>query len=400
MSACTTWTCSTPSVGGLERSSTAEKDVRNEEGKVVDGDAGCHRRRCRQRGGHATSSGAFQWEREPARRGDGDAGDRWPGRCRRAAGPRWGDRQRWIFFQFQKLSTILQLRPAGMVDQPAEGDRQLPRLRLADGVVPQEPACPTRSTRPPTRSSTVPSASCGMRGSFLPVCGSRWFQSPTSRGGLCNPILVGLYCGLRPAEYRALRWRDLDLERGELRVVQSVQRVRRDQVSEHLGRRVEGFRFGPTKTHRSRRPVAMPPVLVELLRDWRLRQAAERERAGAAWTDLDLVFTDARGYPHCLERVRRHFYRALERAGVRRVVLYALRHTMATLVLHETKDLKLVAARLGHADETLALRTYGHLLPGVDREVARRLGEVIRLRGDGGRDANADRRHTNGTSRS
>ncbi|HZV48841.1 MAG TPA: hypothetical protein VFD49_03640 [Candidatus Dormibacteraeota bacterium] len=28
----------------------------------------------------------------------------------------------------------------GMVDQPAEGYRQLPRLRLADGVVPQEPA--------------------------------------------------------------------------------------------------------------------------------------------------------------------------------------------------------------------------------------------------------------------
>jgi integrase len=84
----------------------------------------------------------------------------------------------------------------------------------------------------------------------------------------------------------------------------------------------------------------------------------------AAWTDLDLVFTDARGYPHCLERVRHHLYRALERAGVRRVVLYALRHTMATLLLHETKDLKLVAARLGHADETLALRTYGHLLPG------------------------------------
>jgi len=218
---------------------------------------------------------------------------------------------------------------------------------------------------------------------------------PRFTGRPLQPDPGRLYCGLRPAEYPALRWRDVDLE---LRVVQSVQRVRQNQVSEHLGRRVESFRFGPTKTHRSRRPVAMPPVLVELLRDWRLRQAAERERAGAAWTDLDLVFTDARGYPHRLERVRRHFYRALERAGVRRVVLYALRHTMATLVLHETKDVKLVAARLGHADETLALRTYGHLLPRVDREVARRLGEVIRLRGDGGRDANAGRWHTNGTS--
>lgn len=68
---------------------------------------------------------------------------------------------------------------------------------------------------------------------------------------------------------------------------------------------------------------------------------------GAVWTDLGLVFTDARGYPHNHDRVRRAFYKALDAAGVRQVVLYALRHTMATLVLHETKDLKLVATRLG-----------------------------------------------------
>jgi integrase len=63
---------------------------------------------------------------------------------------------------------------------------------------------------------------------------------------------------------------------------------------------------------------------------------------------------------------------------VRRLALYALRHTMATLVLRETRDLRLVAARLGHADETLAPRTYGHLLPGVDRAAADRLGEVVK----------------------
>jgi integrase len=54
---------------------------------------------------------------------------------------------------------------------------------------------------------------------------------------------------------------------------------------------------------------------------------------------------------------------------------------MATIALHETKDLKMVATRLGHANEMLVLRTYGHLLPGVDREAARRLGNAIRLRG-------------------
>jgi integrase len=38
------------------------------------------------------------------------------------------------------------------------------------------------------------------------------------------PILVGLYCGLRPTEYLALRWRDVDLDAGELRVTQTWKR--------------------------------------------------------------------------------------------------------------------------------------------------------------------------------
>jgi hypothetical protein len=106
---------------------------------------------------------------------------------------------------------------------------------------------------------------------------------------------------------------------------------------------------------------------MDLLRSWNREQAAERLKA-PVWADLDLVFTDARGYPHNHDRVRRAFYKALKEADVRQVVLYALRHTMATITLHETKDLKLVATRLGHANEMLVLRTYRHLLPGMDPE--------------------------------
>jgi hypothetical protein len=53
------------------------------------------------------------------------------------------------------------------------------------------------------------------------------------------------------------------------------------------------------------------------------------------------------------------------------------------LVLHDTKDVNLVAARLGHANEYLVLRRYGHLLPGVDRDATDRLNEMIRRAGSG-----------------
>src|SRR5437588_10779130 len=112
----------------------------------------------------------------------------------------------------------------------------------------------------------------------------RWgYLTPEEAGRLLDalegheyelPILVGLYCGLRPSEYLALRWRDVEpLDAGDLRVVQKVLRVRNDVVTEHMGQEVRGFRFGPAKTHRSKRQVSMPQFLVELVRAWKGRHA-------------------------------------------------------------------------------------------------------------------------------
>lgn len=191
------------------------------------------------------------------------------------------------------------------------------------------------------------------------------------------PILIGLYCGLRPAEYLALRWRDIDLDRGELRVQQNVHRVRNDRVTEHMGVSVAGFRFGPPKTHRSRRPVAIPRELVIALRNWRKVHAAQRLEA-AQWHELDLVFCDAAGLPYKLQSVEDEFHKAVVGVGLPTFRLYDLRHSMASLLLYSGRSLKLIAARLGHSSETLVLNTYGHLQPGEDREAAEDLWEVTR----------------------
>jgi integrase len=192
------------------------------------------------------------------------------------------------------------------------------------------------------------------------------------------PILVGLYGGLRPSEYLALRWVDLDTDHRELRIVQSVQRVRNDRETEWDGIRISGFRFGPTKTHRSMRPVGIPAELVAMLLAWRPLQAELRLKVGPAWPGLGLIFTDAVGRPLDGQRVRRFFDQALDRANVRRRRLYSLRHTMATLMLLRRESPKLVAARLGHANETLLIKTYGHVIPGQDQEAADRLAETLR----------------------
>src|SRR5262250_933662 len=61
--------------------------------------------------------------------------------------------------------------------------------------------------------------------------------------------------GLRPSEYLAMPWRHLSIDSREVRVVQAVHRVRNDRVTRWENVEIAGYRFGPTKTHRSMRPV-------------------------------------------------------------------------------------------------------------------------------------------------
>ena len=50
---------------------------------------------------------------------------------------------------------------------------------------------------------------------------------------------------------------------------------------------------------------------------------------------------------------------------------------MATLLLKQGVNPKIVAERLGHADIRITLDTYSHLLPSMQRETAQKLGELL-----------------------
>lgn len=132
---------------------------------------------------------------------------------------------------------------------------------------------------------------------------------------------LALTTGLRPSEYAALKWSDLDLERGVVSINRSIEFLPGG-----------GWRFAENKTNRSRRTVKLLPSVVRALAEHRVRQEAEREAAGERWADHGLVFTNETGGP--LDRhnlARRNLRRILEAAGLPRIRLYDLRHTAATL---------------------------------------------------------------------
>ncbi len=97
------------------------------------------------------------------------------------------------------------------------------------------------------------------------------------RTDLGAAIATAIGSGCRRGELLALRWSDVDLDQGTLRVARSLERV---TIRTAKRARYE-LRFKEPKTKRSRRTIALPPFAIERLRRHRLEQAERFFSAGA-----------------------------------------------------------------------------------------------------------------------
>ncbi len=185
-------------------------------------------------------------------------------------------------------------------------------------------------------------------------------------GPLYPLVYMALATGARLGELLALRWQDVDLDGGVLQITRSARRLSG-----------LGVVFQDTKTHRSRRPVALSPETVATLRDHRRVQAQERLALGPAYRDQGLVFAAATGRSLDESNVRRAFLPITKRAGVAPLRFHDLRHTAATLMLRAGVHPKVVSERLGHATVGLTLDVYSHVLPDMQRAAAAVMDRVL-----------------------
>jgi len=170
--------------------------------------------------------------------------------------------------------------------------------------------------------------------------------------------------GMRRGELLGLCWRHLDLDTARLRVEQ--------QLIPTKG----GATFGPPKSRRSERTIALDPATVEALRHHRDTQQLERDLAGPAYADQDLVFCNELGASIHPQVLTAAFARHRGAAGIPTGTLHILRHTAATIALSEGVPLHVMAGRLGDRPETL-LATYAHLLPHSDEQAAATVAAVL-----------------------
>lgn len=163
-----------------------------------------------------------------------------------------------------------------------------------------------------------------------------------------------LFLGLRHGEALALRWDDVDLDAGVVRVP-------------------------GTKTRASRASVPIPGPAIVVLREHRAAQR-ERRMAAAYWGDAGLVFASTAGTLLSQSNVSREFNRVCEVAGVPHRRIHDLRHTTASLLYAAGVPVETISVILRHKSATVTREIYTHVFEDVKREAADALGGLFDAR--------------------
>jgi integrase len=170
--------------------------------------------------------------------------------------------------------------------------------------------------------------------------------------------------GMRRGEVLGLAWRDVDLDKRQLAVRQSLVTVGYE------------LHFSRPKTARGRRVIALDEHTAAVLGQHRLRQLKHKETC-VGYQDGDLVFCgpdDAPLHPSAVSKLFKNLARS---CGLPVIRLHDLRHTHATLALQAGIHPKIVSERLGHATVSLTLDVYSHALQSMQEEAAAQVGRLL-----------------------
>ncbi len=230
------------------------------------------------------------------------------------------------------------------------------KAAVADGLIPRNAAAGLKLPRI-TREEIDPLTEDQARLLLETVSGNR----------LEALYVLALHTGMRQGELLALKWDDVDLERGVLRVRRTLTHADK------------AFVLGEPKTKNSRRTIRLTSAAVDALRAHLSRQLQEIEEMSSLYQPGGLIFATETGTVINPSNLRnRSFKPLLGCAGLPPIRFHDLRHTCATLLLGRDVNAKVVSEMLGHSSISITLDIYSHLLPDMQEKAAKALEEALK----------------------
>ena len=182
---------------------------------------------------------------------------------------------------------------------------------------------------------------------------SAFFQEAKD-SGVYELYYLDLATGLRRGELLGLKWTDVDLDRGVLKIQRAISRQN--------GKVVEA----PLKTKNAYRTLPLSADAISVLK-------MQKCKVG----NSEWVFPSPTGGPMSPDSVLHMLQRVLKRAGLPRIRFHDLRHTFATMALQNGVDVKTVSSMLGHYSAGFTLDTYAHVTTDAQLKAAQTMGNIL-----------------------
>jgi len=184
-------------------------------------------------------------------------------------------------------------------------------------------------------------------------------------------ILTLMFLGLRSAELLALRWKDVNFDDGSVTILNAISiRPDFDDFGNHTKRQTV---VTSPKTVAGYRTLQAPPMVIDALKEWKSYIDAKKPEHS------DFVFCSTKsGNMRTYNAFRTSYRNFLKRNDLDgyNISLHSYRHTFATLLLEKNVNPKIVSKLLGHADISITLGTYSHVMKEVYGCVADTLSDI------------------------
>jgi len=180
------------------------------------------------------------------------------------------------------------------------------------------------------------------------------------RGKMLYAIAVtGLGTGIRRGEMLALRWQDIDLAAGTMKIERSLEQTK-----------AGGLRFKAPKSKRGRRTITLPADVIAVLRERSKEQQEQWLALGRGRVPASaLVFATWDGSLRSPNALSKDWAETMVKLGLP-YTLHALRHSHASALIAGGMDVETLSRRLGHAKSSITLNVYSHFFKPADDRAA------------------------------
>ncbi len=185
--------------------------------------------------------------------------------------------------------------------------------------------------------------------------------------------IFDLCTGMRLGELLGLKWDDIDFPNNELHIQRTIYKSKDPDNTDSCWQ----LYFGDPKTEASARTIPLNETAIKVLADVFEQQNQNKDKAGTAYEDNDLVFCTQLGRPLDPNNMRRTFYSICDKIGVKGLHPHCLRHTFATRGAENNVDVRVMQRLLGHSNIQETADTYTHVLNGLKRDEVMKLENTV-----------------------